>query len=52
MGSKYRIRTKEVRTFPLMLIDFTDYYINNTFEFIITLIKKRKVLMFATKNFN
>jgi len=51
MGSKYVIRTREVRFFPLDSVAYTDYYTNNTFEFIKLLIIKRKYLMFATRHY-
>jgi len=51
MGSKYVIRTREVRVFPLKSVAYTDYYTNSIFEFIKLLVTKRKYLIFATKHY-
>jgi len=51
MGSKYVIRTREVRFFPLKSVAYTDYYTNSIFEFIKLLVTKRKYLIFATKHY-
>ena len=51
MGSKYVIRTREVRVFPLKSVDYTDYYTNSIFKFIKLLVTKRKYLIFATKHY-
>ena len=51
MGSKYVIRTREVRFFPLDSVAYTDYNTNSIFEFIKLVIIKRKYLMFVTKHY-
>lgn len=51
MGSKYVIRTDEVRSFPRGSMQYTDYYINSLFELIKLLITKRKHLLYVTKHY-
>lgn len=48
MGQKYQIRTNEKSFFPKTELYYTDYYVNNIFQFIKLLITKRKSLMFVT----
>lgn len=49
MGSKYVVRTREVRFFPLESVPYTEYRVNNIIELLKVLFNKRKYLIYMTK---
>lgn len=51
MGGKYIISLEEERVFPKNTYPTTDYYLNNIFEVIMLVIKKRKKIISITRNF-